>query len=142
MELPIEEESMFYPRGNGTYDASIEYGKKVIPMIEGYFKEHDIVFVMSHKESIGAMSLAIPAHYKIPFSDTLQPCIKPPDDEVFIEMCMDEYDLGRNKTIDKMIDDYPDIFLYTPSIPEASAAFFDIEAKVCELTRCGLRSMS
>jgi len=143
LELNIEKENAFgqFEGGIGMYGGAIDYGKKVIPLIETYFKENDIVLIAAHKECIGSMSIALPVHYEIPFSDTLKPVIWWPDDEGLISMVMEDQDLEREEALQWIVDEYPEYFLHNPSIPEASAAFFDLEAKVCELIYCGLRSM-
>ena len=48
--------------------------------------------------------------------------------------------LDREGALNWIVEEYPEYFLHNPSIPEAGAAFFDLEAKVCELIYCGLRS--
>lgn len=64
LDLTIEQESVFgqFEGGIGMYDGSIEYGEKVIPLIETYFENHDIVFIAGHEECIGSMSIALPVH--------------------------------------------------------------------------------
>jgi len=124
-----------------SYKGAINQGKEIIPVIESYFENNDIVFIVSHRETISPLVIAIPAHYEIPFSGSLKPEIRPPDDENLISTAMKRNNLPREEAIKWLIDEYPNIFLFPPEIPEASALSFDLEAKVAKMIRSGLGSI-